>query len=178
MNLDDVVAQLLAGSLNEFTNRRNAKAKELKAAGERELAAEVAVLKKPPVAVWAVNQLARRNKPVLEGLRRAGEGVVQAQSGAVSGRKNAAAELRSASDAHRGARSRGDGEADRDGTRAAHRQGRPRGGATGRPIRTPAAGRSRPDRGRCKARWRKGATGRERTRARQCQGEGVARSGA
>jgi len=51
MNLDDVVAQLLAGSLNEFTNRRNAKAKELKAAGERELAAEVAGLKKPPVAV-------------------------------------------------------------------------------------------------------------------------------
>ena len=99
MNLDDVVAQLLAGSLNEFTNRRNAKAKELKAAGERELAAEVAGLKKPPVAVWAVNQLARRNKPVLEGLRRAGEGVVQAQSGAVSGRKNAAAELRSASEA-------------------------------------------------------------------------------
>ena len=99
MNLDDVVAQLLAGSLNEFTNRRNAKAKELKAAGERELAAEVAGFKKPPVAVWAVNQLARRNKPVLERLRRAGEGVVQAQSGAVSGRKNAAAELRSASEA-------------------------------------------------------------------------------
>ena len=99
MNLDDVVAQLLAGSLNEFTNRRNAKAKELKAAGERELAAEVAGFKKLPVAVWAVNQLARRNKPVLERLRRAGEGVVQAQSGAVSGRKNAAAELRSASEA-------------------------------------------------------------------------------
>jgi hypothetical protein len=99
MNLDDVVAQLLAGPLNEFTNARNAKAKELKAAGQRELAAEVAGLKKPPVAVWAVNQLARRNKPVLERLRRAGESVVQAQSGAVSGRKNAALELRSASEA-------------------------------------------------------------------------------
>src|SRR2546429_164659 len=99
MNLDDVVAQLLAGSLNEFTSARNAKAKELKAAGERDLAAEVARLKKPPVAVWAVNQLARRNKPVLERLRRAGEGVVQAQSGAVSGRKNAAPEVRSASEA-------------------------------------------------------------------------------
>ncbi len=99
MNLDDVVAQLLAGSLNEFTNARNAKAKELKAAGRRELAAEVAGLKKPPVAVWAVNQLARRNASVLERLRRAGESVVQAQSGAVSGRKNAAPELRSASEA-------------------------------------------------------------------------------
>src|SRR5207248_858835 len=99
MNLDEVVAQLLAGSLDEFTSARNAKAKELKAAGERDLAAEVAGLKKPPVAVWAVNQLARQNKPVLERLRRAGAGVVQAQSGAVSGRKNAAPELRSASEA-------------------------------------------------------------------------------
>jgi hypothetical protein len=99
MNVDDVVAELLAGPLNEFTTGRNAKAKELKAGGQGELAAEVATLKKPPVAVWAVNQLARRNKPVLERLRRAGEAVVQAQSGAVSGRKNAALELRSASDA-------------------------------------------------------------------------------
>jgi hypothetical protein len=99
MSVDEVVAELLAGPLTEFTDRRNTKAKELKTAGQRELAAEVAALKKPPVAVWAVNQLARRNKPVLERLRRAGEDVVGAQSGAVAGRKNAALELRSASDA-------------------------------------------------------------------------------
>lgn len=99
MSSDDVAAELLSAPLDEFTNRRNSKAKELKAAGQRELAAEVATLKKPPVAVWAVNQLARSNKPVLERLRRAGQAVVQAQSGAVAGRKNAAVELRSASDA-------------------------------------------------------------------------------
>lgn len=99
MSLDDVVAELLAGPLNEFTNRRNLKSKELKAASHGALAAEVATLKKPPVAVWAVNQLARSNNPVLERLRRAGEAVVQAQSGAVAGRKNAALDLRSASDA-------------------------------------------------------------------------------
>lgn len=99
MSVDEVVAELLAGPLDEFTSHRNARAKALKAAGQRELAAEVATLKKPPVAVWAVNQLARRNKPVLERLRRAGEGVVRAQSGAVAGRKNAAIELRSASEA-------------------------------------------------------------------------------
>ena len=99
MSVDEVVAELLAGPLDEFTSRRNAKAKELKAAEQRELAAEVASLKKPPVAVWAVNQLARRNKPVLDRLRRAGEQVVLAQSGAVAGRKNAAPELRSASEA-------------------------------------------------------------------------------
>jgi hypothetical protein len=99
MNLDDIAAELLAGRLNEFTSRRNSKVKELKATGQRDLATEVAGLKKPPVAVWAVNQLARRDKAVLERLRRAGEAVVQAQSGAVAGRKNAALDLRSASDA-------------------------------------------------------------------------------
>src|SRR5258707_9601508 len=99
MSLDEVVAELLAGPLDEFTSRRNAKAKEMKAAGQRDVAAEVDTVKKPPVSVWAVNQLARRNKPVLERVRRAGEAVVQAQSGAVAGRKNAALELRSASDA-------------------------------------------------------------------------------
>jgi hypothetical protein len=99
MSSDDVAAELLAGPLDEFTGRRNAKAKELKAAGQGELAAEVARLKKPPVAVWAVNQLARRSEPILERLRRAGVAVVQAQSGAVSGRKNAAPELRTASEA-------------------------------------------------------------------------------
>jgi hypothetical protein len=98
MSLDDVIAELLAGPLNEFTSRRNARAKELKSAGQAEVAGEVAGLKKPPVAVWAVNQLARRDKAALERLRRAGAAVVQAQSGAVAGRKNAALELRSASD--------------------------------------------------------------------------------
>lgn len=97
MTLDEIAAGLLAGPLGDFTSRRNAKAKELKGAGQRELAAEVAALKKPPVALWAVNQLTRSARPVLERLRRAGEGVVRAQSGAVSGRKNAAQDLRTAS---------------------------------------------------------------------------------
>jgi hypothetical protein len=99
MTADAEIAELLGGPLNEFTSRRNAKARELKQAGRRELAAEVAGLKKPPVAVWGVNQLARRNRPLLEGLRRAGEDVVRAQSSAVAGRKNAAQELRAVSDA-------------------------------------------------------------------------------
>lgn len=98
MKLDDVIADLLSGPLNEFTNRRNSKAKDLKAAGQRELADEVTALKKPPVPVWAVNQLTRGNKSSLERLREMGKGVVEAQKGAVSGRRNAAPELRSASD--------------------------------------------------------------------------------
>ncbi len=99
MPAEDFVAELLAGPLNGFTSRRNSKVKELKQAGQRDLADEVAGLQKPPVAVWAVNQLTRNNWPRLERLRRAGEEVVRAQSGAVGGRKNAAQELRAASDA-------------------------------------------------------------------------------
>jgi hypothetical protein len=98
MNLDNIVADLLAGSLNEFTGRRNARVKELKGAGQGELAATVAGLKKPSVAVWAANQLARRDKAAFDRLRRAGDAVVQAQSAAVAGQKNAAQALRSASD--------------------------------------------------------------------------------
>ena len=94
---DLVVAELLAAPLNEFTDRRNATAKALKAGGDGALAADVAALKKPPVAVWAVNQL-RRNKPLLEALGRAGAAVVEAQRGAAAGRGNAARDLRSASD--------------------------------------------------------------------------------
>lgn len=98
MSLDDVVAELLNGSLNEFTSRRNAKVKELKGGGQGELSATVAGLKKPPVAVWAANQLARHDKAAFERLRRAGDAVVQAQSAAVAGQKNAAQALRTASD--------------------------------------------------------------------------------
>ncbi|MEO6797746.1 MAG: hypothetical protein ABI401_08150 [Candidatus Dormibacter sp.] len=94
-SLDTIVAELLAGSLNDFTDRRNAKVKELKA-GYPDQAAQVASLKKPPVALWAVNQL-RRNKAGLERLRKAGASVVEAQKGAASGR-GGARQLRSASE--------------------------------------------------------------------------------
>ena len=98
MELYDVLADLLRSPLNDFTNRRNAKVKELKAAGQRELAEAVNALKKPPVAVWAVNQLARGGKPLMDRLQEMGKGVVEAQRGAVSGRRNAAQDLRAASD--------------------------------------------------------------------------------
>ncbi len=98
MSLDDVAAELLAGPLNGFTSRRNARVKELKRAGQGKLAAIVAGLKKPSVAVWAANQLAGHDKAALERLRGAGDRVVQTQSAAVAGQKNAAQALRSASD--------------------------------------------------------------------------------
>jgi len=45
--------------LDRFVAERTALARELRGAGRREEAGEVAALRKPSVAAWAVNQLVR-----------------------------------------------------------------------------------------------------------------------
>ena len=56
------VDELYGLPLDRFTPERNALARELRNLGERERGAEVAALRKPSVAAWAVNQLARTQK--------------------------------------------------------------------------------------------------------------------
>ncbi|MDP9234616.1 MAG: hypothetical protein M3P01_08705 [Actinomycetota bacterium] len=59
MAIDEAsIDALFSASLDEFTSRRNALAKELAGAGEKERAAEVKGLQKPSVPAWALNQLA------------------------------------------------------------------------------------------------------------------------
>ncbi|MEA2499483.1 MAG: hypothetical protein QOH26_1888, partial [Actinomycetota bacterium] len=53
--------RLYEAPLADFTTTRNALAAELKEAGNEEGAAELKSLRKPAVAAWAVNQLARRH---------------------------------------------------------------------------------------------------------------------
>jgi hypothetical protein len=56
----DAEAERLYGlPLDEFTAARDARARELRRDGEREKAAEVAALRKPVLAAWLVNMLAR-----------------------------------------------------------------------------------------------------------------------
>jgi hypothetical protein len=74
----DEVDQLYALPLEEFTTARNELAKRL---GDPELRK----LKKPSVAAWAVNQLARRREVDVRRLLRAGEQLEQAQREAVRG---------------------------------------------------------------------------------------------
>jgi len=60
----DVVAHELYGlAPDEFTAARNARARQLAAAGDRPLAAEVRKLPKPSMAAWLVNALVRRSRP-------------------------------------------------------------------------------------------------------------------
>jgi hypothetical protein len=61
----DAVDPLFAGPPEAFVAARNALAKELRAAGEREVAAEVAALRRPTATAHALNQVARSRPDVL-----------------------------------------------------------------------------------------------------------------
>jgi hypothetical protein len=71
--------------LEEFTPARDALARELKAAGRKEEAAEVKSLRKPSLAAWALNRVARDHPEAIEGLRAAGADLREAQEAALSG---------------------------------------------------------------------------------------------
>jgi hypothetical protein len=65
---DEVLDELYSAPLDEFIARRTALAKQLKADGRAEDAAEVGGARKPSVPLWTVNQLARRNRPAVDKL--------------------------------------------------------------------------------------------------------------
>jgi hypothetical protein len=79
------VEHLYALPPEEFTKTRNELVSELKKAGEREEAARVASLKKPTVAAWVVNQLARREKMNVRALLTAGERLRDAHADVLGG---------------------------------------------------------------------------------------------
>ena len=66
--MTDPLDDLYAAPLSDFTAVRNRIASELKDAGDDAGAARVKVLKKPPVTVWVINQLARGASDDLEAL--------------------------------------------------------------------------------------------------------------
>jgi hypothetical protein len=92
-------ADLYGLPLDEFTNARDALAKELRQAGDKEAADEIKALRKPSVSAWTVNQLARRHPHEMRALVKAGDGLRAAQRTAVGGGGPEA--LRDATRAHR-----------------------------------------------------------------------------
>src|SRR4051812_44675301 len=80
--------------LEEFTPARDAAARALRKAGDRETAARVAKLPKPTPAAWAANQVAREQPGMIEALLDAGAALRAAQDAAMSG--GGAAALREA----------------------------------------------------------------------------------
>jgi len=77
--------------LNRFIAERGALAKTLRSGGDRARAAEVARLRKPSVAAWAVNQLARTQQRAVAELFVAGDRLQRAHSELLAGRGDARA---------------------------------------------------------------------------------------
>jgi hypothetical protein len=86
--------------LERFTEERNALAKALRRAGQREQAAEVSKLRKPSLAAWAVNQLARTQRRDMKALFGSGDALQKAQADLLA-RRSDPASLRAAVEAER-----------------------------------------------------------------------------
>src|SRR5919201_1752753 len=82
VGLEEELDRLYALPLNEFTSARDEIARRLRGEGERDLADEVKALRKPTVAVWLVNQLAREREVDIKRLLKAGEALAKAQASA------------------------------------------------------------------------------------------------
>jgi len=80
VGLEEELDRLYALPLNEFTAARDEVAKRLRGEDERELADEVKRLRKPSVAVWLVNRLAREREVDVKRLLKAGEALAKAQA--------------------------------------------------------------------------------------------------
>ncbi len=91
--------ELFALAPEEFTARRDTLVKELKAAKEGDLAAKVKALRRPTVAAWALNQVARRHADAVDELIAAGEALAAAQRRLMGGDKSSG--IREATQARR-----------------------------------------------------------------------------
>src|SRR5204863_2632144 len=85
MDLEQAIDELYAADLEQFVTERTRLAKALRDAGDREGAQTVTKLRKPSVAAWALNQLARRNRREVDLLLDAGHRLREAQAGALRG---------------------------------------------------------------------------------------------
>ena len=79
VTLESIADELYGLAPAEFTAARNAKVREVKDTGDKELAARVQELRKPSPAAWAVNLLARERADELEQLDDLGASMREAQ---------------------------------------------------------------------------------------------------
>ncbi len=94
----DDVRQLMAVPIEEFTTQRDALVRRLRSEGHRAAAAELAGLRRPSPALWAVNQLPRRDPELLERLLVTGEALRRAQGRMLAGQPDV--ELTEPAEAH------------------------------------------------------------------------------
>ncbi len=85
MAVEDDVDALYAADPDQFVAARQALVKRMRAEGDKAGAAEVAGLRRPTAAAWAVNQLARRHPDELDGLVERGAELRRAHERLLSG---------------------------------------------------------------------------------------------
>jgi hypothetical protein len=85
VTLDDATDELYGADLDAFVDERKRLARVLKESGDDAAADQVAKLKKPTVAAWALNQLTRQRRRDVDLLLDAGHRLRQAQEGVVGG---------------------------------------------------------------------------------------------
>jgi hypothetical protein len=85
MDLEQAADELYGADLDEFVKMRTRLAKELREAGNRAEADTLAKLRKPSVAAWVLNQLARQHRRDIDLLLDAGHRLREAQAGVLSG---------------------------------------------------------------------------------------------
>jgi hypothetical protein len=93
-DLDEAIAQVYGGPPTGFVARRDALAKQLKAAGRREDAGRVRSLRKPRLNAWALDALAVAEPDAAERLAGAVAALAEAQSGPGGDVRPATAQLR------------------------------------------------------------------------------------
>jgi hypothetical protein len=92
VTLDEALDQLYGVDPDAFVSERKRLARGLKDAGDGEAAEAVAKVRKPTVAAWALNQLARKQRRDVDLLLDAGHRLRQAQEGVAGGADRAAFE--------------------------------------------------------------------------------------
>lgn len=80
VDIDDVADELYGLTPEQFTVARNARAKEAKARGDDNLAAQIAALRKPSVVAWLANSLARQRPDEVGPLLDLGEALREASA--------------------------------------------------------------------------------------------------
>jgi hypothetical protein len=99
VNLEKELDRLYGLPLDRFTAERDVRVKELRSGGEREAADQLKKARKPTVAAWAANQLARSERMNVRALLTAGEQLRAGQAELMRGGE--ADELRRAEESER-----------------------------------------------------------------------------
>jgi hypothetical protein len=85
VSLDDALDELYDAPLGEFVAERKRLVKELKAGGKNDEAEELSKVRKPTVAAWAMNRLARDQRRDVDLLLDSGHRMRTAQAGVLRG---------------------------------------------------------------------------------------------